>query len=874
MSLWIGAVVSDYLLELNGNKNDKRYVWVKEQSREFLLHPLKVVAFIITLSGLFAMVIEVRHFTGHSFEVYIVRLTATLISFITLLLLNTKLGKKRPFILVHILLLTIIVSSAIMIYIIPTTLVINSQILGLMIFTSALFLSWEVRNQIIIAIYYNIVFAAAILMSDQSIYFLPNMYESVLFVLFLSGISVIGAAVNFKLKMDVAEKSIKVEESEKKYKAIFNNSAEGLYQSTEKGLLVTANKALVDILGYDSFDEIQKINLSELYEDQNERKIIIEKIKKEGVLENHLLRLKKKNGKCVIVRLNAHQFTDELTNKTYLEGSMRDITLQVHTEQERDNAIIDLQEEKNKSDRLAKEATEASNIKGQFLANMSHEIRTPMNGIIGFLDLIEKGTYRDNDELKQFANNAKASADILLDIINDILDFSKIESGKMKLEFVPFHLENIINDSITIVSGKAFEKGIKIIKSIDDNIPYTLNGDPIKLKQIFINLLSNAIKFSDNGEVKVNLSLVNKIDSKITLRASVEDQGVGIPEDKLDSLFQPFSQIDNSHSRKYGGTGLGLAICKEFVSMMNGEINVESVEGKGSNFYFTAEFEEVETTTEIKPKDSEFTQEEIEKEIPEGVGLPVKDIRGKFKILLAEDNLVNQKVVTKILQDSGYRLQSVLNGKEAVDVVKTNDFDLILMDIQMPQMNGFEATAVIRQFEGEKAKIPIIALTAHALSGDREKCLSEGMNDYLTKPLRINELIALIDKWLNIKSALLKSTIEIDASMGLFNFEQLDKMSAGDEDFKRELLSTYFVDTAARLDLLEDHLKENKMDDAKREAHSIKGASNILGCIKIGEKAHNIELHCSRNDLSRVKQEMNELKKYFKFTRQLLSEYL
>lgn len=873
MSFWLGAVVSDYLLELNGNRKDKRYVWVKEQSREFLLYPLKVVAFIITLSGLFAMVIEVRHFSGHSLEVYLVRLSATLISFITLLLLHTSLGKKRPFVLVHILLLAIIISSAIMIYIIPSTLVINSQILGLMIFTSALFLSWEVRNQIIIAIYYNIVFAAAILLSDQSIYFLPNMYESVLFVLFLSGISVIGAAVNFKLKMDVAEKSIKVEESEKKYKDIFNNSAEGIYQSTESGKLITANQALISLLGYESFEEMQKINLSEVYEDPEERTLFIETLRKEKIIDNHILHLRKKNGEQTIVKINARYINDESTNQLYLEGSMRDITMQVHAEIARDNAVKELQEEKNKSDRLAKEATEASNIKGQFLANMSHEIRTPMNGIIGFLDLIEKGTYRDNEELKQFANNAKSSADTLLDIINDILDYSKIESGKMKLEFVPFHLETIVNDSIAVVSGKAMEKGIQVKKIIDTKLPQTLNGDPIKLKQIFINLLSNAIKFSENGDVKISLSMTERKEKKIILNASVEDQGVGIPQNKINILFQPFSQIDNSHSRKYGGTGLGLAICKEFVTMMNGNINVESIEGSGSKFYFTAEFEEVETSKDLKPPSIDSSVDEMEKNIPAGLVLPVKDIRSKYKVLLAEDNLVNQKVVTKILQDSGYRLQSVMNGAEAVEAVKGNNYDIILMDIQMPQMNGFEATAQIRQLDGEKAKIPIIALTAHALSGDREKCLAEGMNDYLTKPLRINELIALIDKWLNVRSEAIKSTAEIDSSMGLFNYEQLDKMSAGDEDFKKELMTTYFIDTAVRLELLEEYLKKNQLDDSKREAHSIKGASNIIGCIKIGETSHNIELHCSRNDLVSAKKELLELKKYFKYTRQLLSEY-
>jgi PAS domain S-box-containing protein len=329
------------------------------------------MAVLIAISGLFALIFEVRYFSEHSLQVYFTRLAATLIALFVLTALNTKWGEKKSILLVHILLGSIIFSSGYMIYLLPSTLIINTQIVGLMIFTSALFLSWDLKNQILVAIYYNIVFASAILLNDYRIYFLPNVYESVLFVIFLSVVSVIGSAVNFRLRIMLAEKSYSVVLSERKYKSIFDNSAEGLFQSTLDGKFITVNKALMGLLGYDDEEDLMKINIrKDLYKYPQERQRLFKKLQEEGLVSNEQVTLKRKDGSEIIVRLNDRIVSDDETG-IYFEGNMQNITSQVRAEQEREKAEQELRTEKIKSDILAKKATHSSVLKSQFLANMS-----------------------------------------------------------------------------------------------------------------------------------------------------------------------------------------------------------------------------------------------------------------------------------------------------------------------------------------------------------------------------------------------------------------------------------------------------------------------------------------------------------------------
>ncbi len=857
----------------------KEYEHFRHESRSLLVAPSKVIALLIAVSGLFAMIFEVRYFSQFSFQVYLTRLAATLISFIVLVLMYTKFGKERPILLVHVLLLIIIISSGYMILLIPSTLVVNAQIVGLMIFTSALFLSWDVKNQIIVAIYYNIVFAGAILINDRSIYFLPHLYESVIFVLFLSVISVIGSAVNFKLRMQLAERSYLVELSERKFHLIFENSAEGMFQSSLEGKFLTVNPALVKMLGYDSQMELLNIDIeNDLYKNPDEREKLLTELKEKGSVINHILVLKKKDGSDVTIRLNDRLVADEDGNQFYLEGNMEDITEQIIAEEKKKKAEEELIKEKLKSDQLAKEATQSTMIKSQFLANMSHEIRTPMNGILGFLTLIERGTYKDKDELNQFAKNARQSAELLLEIINDILDLSKIESGKMSLENTDFNLNDVIEESVSLLSTKVIEKNLTVKTDIAKGTALFLNGDPTRMRQIFLNLLSNAIKFTEKGNIIIKVSTKELGDNNIILNTSVEDEGIGIPKDKINLLFQPFMQADGSHTRKYGGTGLGLVICKEFVTMMGGEIGVESEKEKGSKFYFSVKLKkqqhnEYTAVPSLTNLNFAKTKKKVGRDNKQFESL--KKERNKFKILLAEDNLINQKVALRIINDAGYSAQSVNNGIEALNILNENYFDLILMDVQMPEMDGFTATKEIRKLKTVASKIPIVAITAHALIGDKEKCLEAGMNDYISKPIEPDQLIQLLDKWLQVEHVAVNESQPIQREEELvFDFVVLDKMSSGDIEFQKELLNGYIVDITERYGKLENFVQANNTEKIASEAHTIKGASYSVGAKKIGDEALGIEISGKHNDFANITERMNRLSTAISQTKEILKNFL
>lgn len=869
--------VVDFIYNEQLPLQDFEYRNLLTQSKELLVTPLKVMALLIAISGLFAMVFEVRYFSQYSINVYVTRLLATLVAFTVLVLMNKKIGRERPIVFVHLLLIVIIISSGYMIYLMPKTLIVNAQIVGLMIFTSALFLSWDVKNQIIVAIYYNVVFASAILLNDVSIYFLPNMYESVIFILFLSVISVIGSAVNYKLRMQLAEKSYRVKLSENKYRSIFNNSAEGMFQTSLDGKFLTVNNALVNILGYKRKEELKKLNIEfDIYKYVGERKKLIKELYEKGEVRNKQITLKRKDGSDVIVLLNDKIFVDDNGNKTYFEGTIKDVTEQVLAENRRKKAEEELRKEKIRSDGLAKQALQSNMVKSQFLANMSHEIRTPMNGIIGFLSLIERGSYSNIEEMKQFANNARTSAESLLDIINDILDLSKIESGKMSLEKIDFNLDEIIEESISILSTKTMEKGLKIEKELDRYTPVYLKGDPKRIRQVFINLLSNAVKFTERGSIKIHITSKEIDSDTFEIFASVQDSGIGIPTDRLDALFKPFSQVDGSHTRKYGGTGLGLAICKEFVNLMGGDIGVESSKNVGSKFYFTMKLEQGDKEKVVRPDSFNIgglsSSDLARKESETNKSKMTKEARSEYKILLAEDNFINQKVALRILSEAGYNSEAVLNGIEAVKAVEEKDFDVVLMDVQMPEMDGLTATKKIRALKTKKKNVPIIAITAHALMGDKEKCFEAGMDDYLSKPIKSDVLVEKVDKWLDVKvepqqGENKSQTLKKDV---VFDFEHLEKMSAGDKEFEADLIDTYLEDVDIRYEKLITAIEESESGGVVTEAHTIKGASYSVGAKKVGDEAYGIELSGKLNDLKSALERLPKLKKAIDETKEIL----
>jgi signal transduction histidine kinase/CheY-like chemotaxis protein len=466
-----------------------------------------------------------------------------------------------------------------------------------------------------------------------------------------------------------------------------------------------------------------------------------------------------------------------------------------------------------------KKVRQAGMMKENFMANMSHEIRTPMNAILGFTNLLLKEPL--NEKLREFVKSIQNSGENLLTIINDVLDFSKIEAGMMRIESNPFSLRGLLHSVETMFATRLQPKNLRLTVDVEKSIPDVLKGDAVRLTQVMVNLVNNSIKFTNSGGIEINVTTVKKEEETIELSFSVKDTGIGIPPNKMDTIFERFQQADEDTTRKYGGTGLGLSIVKQLVELQNGTIRVSSVQNVGTEFVFTIPYTISKESTERNHLKA----------------LPHDEIQlneSNIKILVAEDNAMNQRLVKHLLDGWNLDFDIVNNGEEAIEALKQKKYSLVLMDIQMPQMDGYTATMKIRN--ELKSDIPVIAMTAHAMAGEREKCLSYGMNEYIPKPIRENELFKIINTILKTgggtagrKNKDNESFKNIDKVLDL---GYLKELSGGNAAFESNMIEQFLQQVPGELEALQDAFNKKNYTEVAQIAHNMKTFVSFMGLTK------------------------------------------
>jgi len=607
-------------------------------------------------------------------------------------------------------------------------------------------------------------------------------------------------------------------------RSLIEASLDPLFTISPEGKITDINNASITIT------EVTRENLIgtdffEYFTEPDKAREIYKQVFAQGFVADFPLTIR--DGKLTDVLFNGSVYKDEFGKVLGVVVVARDITDHNRIETELKEAKVSAElatkiaeEAKIKAEMAAKIAEDAVKSKQQFLSNMSHEIRTPMNAIIGFTKVLLKTDLKAKQ--KEYLNAIKMSGEALTVLINDILDLAKVDAGKMTFEQTPFRMDTSISAMIHLFETKIQEKNLQLSKEYDNKIPTVLIGDPIRLHQIIINLVSNAVKFTNNGKITVSAHLLNEDEEKATIEFSVTDTGIGIEKSKIEHIFENFQQASSETARLYGGTGLGLAIAKQLVESQGGTITVKSQFNKGSTFSFILSFLKLKAETEL-------IQEIVELDL---------EVKNK-KVLVVEDIALNQLLMKTLLDDFGFELDIADNGKIAIEKLTNESYDIILMDLHMPEMNGFEATEYIRK--KLNSQIPIIALTADVTTADLQKCKALGMNDYISKPLDekllYSKIISLLKKpepkkdTGNIKKDDIQ-TYQAEGKSKCIDLTYLKKRTKSNPELMIEMIELYLKQTIPLISNMRPSLSEKDWDALYSSVHKMIPSFSLMGINK------------------------------------------
>jgi PAS domain S-box-containing protein len=584
-------------------------------------------------------------------------------------------------------------------------------------------------------------------------------------------------------------------------RSLIEASLDPLITINSEGKITDMNEALSKITGI-TREKITGTDFLDYFTDKKMARQVYKEVFAKGFVVDFPLTIRHKDGNLTDVLFNGSVYKDERGNVLGVVIVARDNTARKKFED-------DLIEARMNAEHARQAAEEAVKAKQQFLSNMSHEIRTPLNAIIGFTKVVLRTGL--NDKQKEYINAIKISGDALIVLINDILDLAKVDAGKMTFESIPFKLSSSIYAMVHLFETKISEKNLELVKEYDSSIPDVLVGDPVRLHQVILNLVSNAVKFTNVGRITIRVKMISEKKDSVKIQFAVSDTGIGIPESKIKSIFDNFQQATSGTARVYGGTGLGLAIVKQLVVSQGGQVHVESKVGEGSTFSFTLDFKKTKEKVE-KESDSDLQPESAAK---------------NARILVAEDVALNQLLMKTLLEDFGYEMDIAANGKIAIDKFSETKYDIVLMDLQMPEMNGYEATEFIRNTL--KSNVPIIALTADVTTADLEKCKACGMNDYISKPIDDKLLYRKLSRYLK-QNDMKNDNLNSHPNDGsCINLDFLKQLTKNNPDMIAEMIKVYLEETPQLIDKMKKSLNDRDWPSLKAAAHSIIPSFSTMG---------------------------------------------